>query len=84
MSFAVVVEAIAIWLFIDAGMWVSGHKRYTIFFERVFHTPESAALRMRWTQGIVAVVFGSVCVGWLLFLERRARRREISDDKDMG
>jgi hypothetical protein len=79
----VVVEAIAVWLFIDAGMWVSGHKRYTIFFERVFDTPESAASRMRWTQGIVSVVFGCFCIVGLLFLERRASWREIPDDKDV-
>jgi hypothetical protein len=79
----VAVEALAIWLFIDAGMWVSGHKRYMIFFERVFDTPESAASRMRWIQGIVAVVFGCVCITGLLSLHRRASRGSTTDEKDV-
>ena len=77
-------EMIAVWLFLDALLWISGQNRYMIFFERVFATPESAASQMRWVQGLVAVVFGSVCVVGLLSVQRRASRREISDEKNVG
>jgi hypothetical protein len=77
---AVLAEAIAIWLFIDSGTWISGQQRYTILFERLFDTPESAASQMRWVQGIAAVVFGCASIGGLLFLERRAVRRKHSDE----
>jgi hypothetical protein len=73
-----VIEAIAVWLFIDAGLWVSGHQRYMILFERVFDTPVSAASQMRWIQGITACVVGCVCIAWLL---RRAARHKKGDSK---
>jgi hypothetical protein len=79
-----VVVVVAVWLFMDAITWISGRVRYTIFFERVFDTPESAASRMRWVQGIVAVVFGCVCLAMLRHFDRRAMRREISDDKTVA
>jgi len=77
---AVLAEAIAIWLLVDAGTWVSGQQRYTIFFERLLDIPESAATQMRWIQRIAAIVFGCACIGGLLFLERRAARRQHSDE----
>ncbi len=80
----VVVEAVAIWLFIDAGLWVSGHKRYMVFFERIFATPESAASQVRWIQGITAVIFGCSCIAGLLLLERRLSQRHRPNDKPVA
>jgi hypothetical protein len=77
----VVCEAITIWLIFDSALWISNRKRYMIFFEQVFDTPESAASIMRWVQGITGFVFGCVTIGGLLLLERRARRQEISNEK---
>jgi len=68
----------------DAITWISGRVRYTIFFERVFGTPESAASQMRWIQGIFAVIFGCGCIAGLVSLQQRASRREITDDDDVG
>jgi hypothetical protein len=83
-TLVVAVKAIAIGLFFDSILWVSGHKRYTILFERVFDTPESAASRMRGIQGVTACIFGFVCIGGLVLLERRAARRQISDETPKG
>ena len=72
----VVIEAIAVWLFIDAITWISGQTRYTIFFERLFDTPTSVASLMRWVQGAAACIFSAVGIAGLISLERRVHGGE--------
>ena len=69
----IIAAAIAAWLFVDAVTWMSGFKRYTIFFERVFNTSESLTNTMRIVQATVAIVTGAGCVGAWRWLKHRAR-----------
>ena len=72
-----IVMMVAVWLLIDAVLWVSGHQRYTILFERLFDTPVSQASRMRWIQGATACAFACVCIGALAVFSGRPPRRHV-------
>ena len=74
------VMMVAVWLLIDAGLWVSDHQRYTILFERLFDTPVSQASRMRWIQGVTACAFACVCIGALAMFSGRSTRRHVVDE----